>query len=489
MIILMDKYTIINLKQKGHSERAIARELGINRKTVSKYWQEHLREQEKLKEDGGQLNLVQENIVSAPSYDSSCRKKRKYTCDLDRALDNILKTEDAKAKLLGNNKQQLTNVQIHGLLVGMGFDIGITTITNQVKLKRQRQKECFIKQDYDYADRLEFDFGEVKLLIAGQLQTFYLAVLSSPASNFRWAYLYKNQKKEVFLDAHVRFFEMLGGVYKEVVYDNMKNVVTRFIGKDKELNADLIKMAIYYGFEINTTNCYKGNEKGHVEGSVKIIRKEAFAPKLDFKSYEEACSYLDSVLVKMNESSSIEEEKKHLLAYKPPLESADILPVKVNSYSFVHIQGNKYSVPDYLVGHRLIAKIYHDRILLYANKRFVCRHEKVDGSNVISTDIRHYLNTFEKKPKALKNSLALKSIPRLKSIYELYFKTNPREFVALMRKYQDKNIDDMIQAIEKEVLIAAKPTLPRQSAINLYTSKQLAMYQQLSLGGEMKWMQ
>lgn len=43
-----------------------------------------------------------------------------------------------------------------------------------------------------------------------------------------------NQKKDVFLDSHVRFFEMVGGVYREVVYDNMKNVVTRFIGRNEK---------------------------------------------------------------------------------------------------------------------------------------------------------------------------------------------------------------------------------------------------------------
>jgi len=38
------------------------------------------------------------------------------------------------------------------------------------------------------------------------------------------------------MDSHVRFFSMMGGVYKEVVYDNMKNVVSKFIGRnEKEL--------------------------------------------------------------------------------------------------------------------------------------------------------------------------------------------------------------------------------------------------------------
>lgn len=76
----------------------------------------------------------------------------------------------------------------------------------------------------------------------------------------------------MFLDSHVRFFKMIGGVWKEVVYDNMRNVVSKFIGKnEKELNEDLVKMSLYYGFDINVTNAFSGNEKGYVEGSVKYL--------------------------------------------------------------------------------------------------------------------------------------------------------------------------------------------------------------------------
>lgn len=107
------------------------------------------------------------------------------------------------------------------------------------------------------------------------VKVYHMAVLSSPGGGFRWAYPYTNEKQGVFLDSHVKFFEMMGGCHKEVVYDNMKNVVKKFIGRnEKELNPELVKMAAYYGFRINVTNCFSGNEKGHVESSVKILRNQ-----------------------------------------------------------------------------------------------------------------------------------------------------------------------------------------------------------------------
>ena len=95
--------------------------------------------------------------------------------------------------------------------------------------KRNKLKECFIRQEYNYSDRLEYDFGEVKLVIDGEVGTYHMAVLSSPAGDFRWAFLYKNQKKEVFMDSHVRFFEMVGGTYKEIVYDGVCQVSCRIL--------------------------------------------------------------------------------------------------------------------------------------------------------------------------------------------------------------------------------------------------------------------
>lgn len=430
----MEKYKIIKAKLEGDSNRKIAADLRVDRKTVATYWNEYKQLQQELEDPDADIREIQEKIVSEPKYDASNRKPRKYTEKLNADLDEILQEELKKDSILGaGHKQGLTMEQIHGLLVEKGYDIGYSTIASKIKEKRNRQKECFIKQSYEYGDRLEYDFGVVKLSINGLVENYHMAVLSSPAADFRWAYLYKNQKQEAFMDSHVKFFEMVQGSYQEVVYDNMKNVVTKFIGRnEKELNENLIKLASYYGFRINVTNCFKGNEKGHVEGSVKIIRNYVFASKYEFASFEHAQTYLESQLIKLNENNKIVEEKAHLLPYKPKFELADISINKVSKYSFVRVENNFYSVPEYLVGAKVNVKSYLDSIVIYSNNSMVCEHKKIDGSNKTSIDIKHYLNTFIRKPGALKNSEALKSIPRLKTIYDSHFITNPKKFIEIL---------------------------------------------------------
>lgn len=370
-----------------------------------------------------------------------------------------------------------------------GFDISYPSIAVYVRKKRNINKECFIKQEYDFADRLEYDFGEVKLLIAGKLCKLYIAVLSSPASNFRWAYLYKSQNQEVFFDSQVSFFDMLGGMYREVVYDNMKNVVHRFVGRnEKELNPKLLEFANYYGFSINVTNCFSGNEKGHVEGSVRIVRKNAFAEKYEFDSYEEACKYLEHSLVDLNKDSLIEEEKKKLLNLRPRYELASISEHTVDKYSLIQVERNKYSVPDYIVGRKVLVRKYAGEIKIYINNKLLASHKRKDGANEYSIDINHYLDSLARKPGAIRNSLALKSHPDLKAIFDKYFTSNPKRFIKSLEENKGKDMDQLLDMLkiyanskdETDVIDIVK----LDNDIEIKARKIVASYDSLCIGGK-----
>ena len=297
MVKFMDKKGIIMLKEQGLSTREVARQTGRDRETVSKYWNEYRRELSRLEEPEADVRAIQESLLREPKYNGKNRKRRKYTEEVDKRVKEILKEEERKDRLLGaGHKQGLTNKQIHEKLVSEGYDISGVTISIALAEIRKRQREVFIRQQYELGDRLEYDFGEVFLDCGEGVKTYHMAVLSSPGGGFRWLYLYTNQKKAVFMDSHVRFFEMMGGCHREIVYDNMRNVVSKFIGmNEKELNEDLMKMSTYYGFQINVTNCFKGNEKGHVESSVKILRNQIFANAWQFNSLEDAQEYAQNL--------------------------------------------------------------------------------------------------------------------------------------------------------------------------------------------------
>jgi len=235
----IEKKRIIELKQEGLSNRKVAKILGIDRKTVARYWNEFQQTLTQLNEPEADTRMIQDELFKTPKYQSSekRRKNRKYTEEMDTWLREILAEERRKDSILGaGHKQKLTNKQIHEKLVDEGFGISRATINNKLAQIRDKKKEVFIRLQYDFGDRLEYDFGEVRLDCGECVKSYHMAVLASPRGKFRWCYLYTNQKKAVFMDSHVKFFEMMGGVYREVVYDNMRNVVKKFIGKnEKEL--------------------------------------------------------------------------------------------------------------------------------------------------------------------------------------------------------------------------------------------------------------
>lgn len=115
---LMDISAMLKLKEKGMSNRAIAKTLGVDKKTVNKYWNQYKSNFEKLETTNNSTEIIeiQEDMVSKPKYNSENRVRRKITPEFLNALKFIIEDEENKEKVLGTNKQALTKKQIYELL-------------------------------------------------------------------------------------------------------------------------------------------------------------------------------------------------------------------------------------------------------------------------------------------------------------------------------------------------------------------------------------
>ena len=188
MLGYMEVHKIIELKLSGQTEREIARKLSIDRKTIRKYWHKYCEINRKLElaTDNFEIAEIQAQMSTLAKYDASNRKNRVLTKELYDDLNKILDFETKKNLQLGPNKQQLTMRQMHEILKAKGHKISYSTLAAELKKIRGSNKQCYILQNHKYGDRLEYDFGEIKLMIAGKLVKIYMAVFSAPASNFRW---------------------------------------------------------------------------------------------------------------------------------------------------------------------------------------------------------------------------------------------------------------------------------------------------------------
>jgi len=59
----------------------------------------------------------------------------------------------------------------------------------------------------------------------------------------------------------------------------------------------------------------------------------------------------------------LEDEKPYLIKLMPSYDNARLEELRVNKYSVININENKYSVPDALVGKFVTVKIYPEKIL------------------------------------------------------------------------------------------------------------------------------
>lgn len=437
---------------EGKAIKEIARELKISKNTVKKYIREFENQKEELKDTNIPDSEIVELMLEKPKYDSTNRKKRVLTDEIIKQIDEYLEeNEFKKQNRLG--KQILKAVDIHEELEAQGYKLSYTTVAQYVAKHNKKHKEAFIKQVYEYGEICEFDWGEIKVYLNEELVRYRMAVFTLAKSNLRYAKLYRTEDNQSFVDAHINFFQYVGGVPKIMVYDNMKVAVKKFVGPtEKEATEALKKLAIYYGFNYRFCNAYSGNEKGHVENSVEFVRRKSFASKYKFTNHDEAEKRLNETIERINKKNEeeIDKEKETLLALMPTYEAAIMVNLRVDKLSTIVYKQNKYSVPDYLVGKYVNVKITVNRINIYFNNNLVASHEKSYKNQTWSMNIEHYRNTLLKKPGAIKNSLAFSQLnTKLQSIFNKYFLSNPKEFIELLDIVSEYGIEKAENTIEK----------------------------------------
>lgn len=472
MITLNQKQELIlKFYREGKSQRSIEKETGISRKTISRYIRQYETARQKLlltEEENNRIDQIDliANLVEVPKYQVGNREKRKLTEEMVNKIKYYLEENEFK-KQNRQAKQQKKIIDIHQALLDAGHQISYPTVRNTVATLRNSGKEAFIRIDYAPGDICEFDWGEVKIYINDQLKTFQMAVFTSAYRNYRYACLFPKQKTECFVESHVLFFEHIAGVYRSVVYDNMKVAVKKFVGiTEKEPTEALTKLAIYYGFSFRFCNTHSGNEKGHVERSVEYIRRKAFCTLDHFSNLEEANEHLASICISLNQKPQkmaknqtalelMASERDYLLPAMPNYESARIETSRVDKYSTVHIDTCHYSVPDCYVDKLLFTKVYSTHVRCFYDGNLVAEHKRCYGNQEWAIDIGHYYRTFQRKPGALAHSVALKQADeRLQRIYQKYYVKQEKSFVELLNFCQQHPLG----AIEKAISVLEKIT-------------------------------
>lgn len=451
----------------GEGIKKIARETTFSKNTVREYIREF--EEKRAALIGGDSSvdtlLVIDTIVEKPQYNVLNRTSSIMTDVFTDKIKQYLSENDYKRQN-GLRKQCMNAQNIHEELIKQGYTGSYPSTCIYVRRLKNMSNEAFIKQIYEFGDVCEFDWGDVKLRHDGVIKTYKMAVFTSAKTNFRLAFLYIREDTQAFVDAHARFFEIVGGVYKTMVYDNMRVAIAKFVGNEKEPTEALKKLSLFYGFNFRFCNIRAGNEKGHVERSVDFVRNRAFSSSIDF-DFENAGKQLEQTLIRIN-NACLEPEKPSLLPYPGKYEAAEIREAFVDKYSVVSFLNNKYSVPDNFVGKYITLKAYVDHVIIINNRQQVAKHKRFYGFNEWSVNIFHYVKTLTRKPGALKGSLALSQLQiDLKHVYDKHFKASPKEFIKLLELVVETGQDKVLNKITELECMNIPVTLDNVTAVVL----------------------
>lgn len=140
------------------------------------------------------------------------------------------------------------------------------------------------KTGYRPAQVMQVDWGETptRPRIYGKERRVYALVCSLPYSGAATAHFTFDMTIESFLEGHVHAFNWLGGVPREMVYDNLRSAVARREGNEITWNSRFLQLRGHYASHATACTPATPREKGSTEGAVRHT-KHGFWPARNFK--------------------------------------------------------------------------------------------------------------------------------------------------------------------------------------------------------------
>ena len=212
---------------------------------------------------------------------------------------------------------------------------------------------------------------------------------------------------------------------------------------DRVFNDEFLEVLKYYGIKPQKNNVRKPNENGVVEslnGHIKkrITQALKIRGNQKFDSLDEYKKFLETIIDKINKrrQSRFDEELKFLKNIpQTPLPNYQEQYVTVRNRSLLYIKGTTYSVPSRLIGTKLKAKIYDDRIDLCSGSTVVQTLPKRKGRGNSVIDYRHLINSLIRKPAAFSNYKYKSELYPTENFKRAY------EQLVLQSGYENRNVN------------------------------------------------
>ena len=351
------------LAEQGASKKAIARQLGLDVKTVRKWLRR--------------------------SWAPGQRRAR------GRQLDAWREFLLARAPEVGFNAVVLTRE-----LAAMGYSGGYSALLKYVAPWRKDWRGeglPTVRFETGPGEQAQVDWGSTVLYLGDERVRVHLFTMVLGFSRRIFAKAYRSEGLDPLLDGHAAAFAYFGGRTETILYDNPRTIVTR---KDEAAghvvwNATFKDRMDFYGVLPRLCRFYRAQTKGKVESGVKYVKRNALAGRR-FRDLDELNAYLLDWCV------SVADQRVHGTTYERPAQrfarAETLIPVdrrpptprervvvrRVPPDCYVAVETNRYPVPFDWVGHDIEVQILATEVVLRHAGDDPVQHKRIDGSHQVA---------------------------------------------------------------------------------------------------------
>jgi transposase len=358
-------YTIKTLLNKGLSQRAVALQLGISRKTVKKYC----------------LQI--------------------HSGDVKEPVINKSKTLDQFKDIIADWYKNGLNAQLIFERLKSLYSIKISYPTVSRFVKELKTLEVFIPLISKPGEEAQVDYGYMgKFIKDGKEIKVWCFVITLSYSRLQYVEMVTNQSVMSFLKSHQNAFEFFGGTPQTIKIDNLKAGVIHTSFYEPQIQTQYAEFLEYYGSAPITARVRRPQDKGKVESGVKFVENN-FLKNLDHKDFYRLEKDIKKWIEKANQRVHGTTKKVPLEQFNQ-IEKQQLIPLpdvrfelyniskrRANNYAHIVFENNYYSVPCIYARKELLIKYTENILKIFDNQTQIALHAIDKGQGNYVTQEHH----------------------------------------------------------------------------------------------------
>jgi transposase len=360
---------ILELHRQGKSDRAIAKIVGKNRRTVTR--------------------IIQRGEAVRPNIEDPAWAKvidwEKVRLEVSRGVQlNILSREHAEGA------------------------ISYVQFWRQFHKKYPELPTVTMKLEHKPGERMYFDYTEGIDIVdqeTGEIKTTQLMCGVLAMSSYTFGEFTMTQKRHDLTRSMENAFRFFGGVTPYVTVDNQKAAVDKAHWYDPDVNPTFVDFANHWGFAVIPARPYRPRDKGANESGIGVVQKQFYQEVRDQKFYSleelniafrKYLSRLNAAVMKDWGVSRLDRfVGEQALLQSCPVENweqSEWRKAKVHADCHVQVAKKFYSVPYQYVGREVRVRMTSKLIEIFdQDLNSLSSHARVYSSREThSTNSSHY---------------------------------------------------------------------------------------------------